>query len=181
MKHRLIDHATTLFRVLTPRWAYDPLSGAGAAATGGRFNRPGIEAVYLSLDSATALAEYQQDSPFFPPGTIASYHANATLADLAGALPGLETFDPAWVDWASDWRHFAFDLHIEPPTWSLGDLVIAEGLHGIVFPSTVNPGGENLVLYPGGVRDPGRLEVLDPGHALPRNPSSWTPSPAEAG
>lgn len=174
MKRRLIGHDTLLYRVLTPRWAFEPLSGAGAAAVGGRFNRPGIEAVYFSLDPMTALAEYQQDSPFLPPGTIASYLANAELADLAGALPGLDTFDPAWVDWNTDWRHFAFFQHIEPPTWSLGDLVIADGLRGIVFPSTIVPGGENIVLYPGGVRDPGLLQVLDPGQALPRNPSSWS-------
>jgi RES domain-containing protein len=35
---------TTLFRVLTPRWAFQPLSGAGAAKQGGRFNRPGQQA-----------------------------------------------------------------------------------------------------------------------------------------
>lgn len=174
MKRRQLDRKAALFRVLAPRWSYDPLSGAGAATTGGRFNRPGIEAVYLSLNPTTALAEYQQDSPFLPPGTIASYLANATVADLAGALPSLETFDPAWEDWNSDWRHFAFFKHIEPPTWSLGDLVIAEGLHGIVFPSTIAPGGENVVLYPGTFQTLASLEVLDPNHALPRNPASWT-------
>jgi RES domain-containing protein len=36
------------YRALTPRWAYQPKSGAGAAAVGGRFNRPGIEARYLA-------------------------------------------------------------------------------------------------------------------------------------
>jgi RES domain-containing protein len=173
VKDLLLDHKTTLSRVLTPRWSFDPLSGAGAARDGGRFNRPGVEAVYLSLDPATALAEYQQDSPFLPPGTIASYLANARVADLAGALPTLETFDPAWVDWNVDWRHFAFFKHIEPPTWSLGDLVLEEGLHGILFPSTVAPGGLNVVLFPTTFQTVASLEVLDPHHALPHDQSSW--------
>jgi RES domain-containing protein len=41
---------TVLYRALTPRWASRPASGAGAAAKGGRFNREGVEALYLSLE-----------------------------------------------------------------------------------------------------------------------------------
>jgi hypothetical protein len=33
-------------RFLTPKWAFVPLSGVGAAIDGGRFNRPGVEALY---------------------------------------------------------------------------------------------------------------------------------------
>ncbi|WP_446721252.1 RES domain-containing protein [Mesorhizobium sp. 113-3-3] len=35
-------------RYLTPKWAFLPTSGAGAAMDGGRFNLPGIEALYVS-------------------------------------------------------------------------------------------------------------------------------------
>jgi len=49
------------YRVISPAYAGLPLSGMGAARRGGRFNRPGQEALYLSLDEATALAEYRQD------------------------------------------------------------------------------------------------------------------------
>lgn len=52
------------YRVIVPRYAGAPLSGQGAARQGGRFNRPGQEALYLSLDEAAALAEYQQDNPW---------------------------------------------------------------------------------------------------------------------
>jgi RES domain-containing protein len=71
---------TTLFRALTPQWASRPTSGAGAAIRGGRFNREGVEALYLSLDEVTALREYQQTSPFLPPCTICSY--TVALRDL---------------------------------------------------------------------------------------------------
>ena len=42
-------------RFLTPKWAFVPLSGVGAAIDGGRFNRPGVEALYLSRTARTAL------------------------------------------------------------------------------------------------------------------------------
>lgn len=44
---------STLFRMLSPRWAFQPLSGAGAARQGGRFNRPGQQALYLSFSTQT--------------------------------------------------------------------------------------------------------------------------------
>jgi RES domain-containing protein len=47
------------YRVISPAYAGTPLSGMGAARRGGRFNRPGQEALYLAMDEATALAEYQ--------------------------------------------------------------------------------------------------------------------------
>ncbi|RUW26547.1 RES domain-containing protein, partial [Mesorhizobium sp. M1E.F.Ca.ET.041.01.1.1] len=47
-------------RYLTPKWAFLPISGAGAAIDGGRFNRPGVEALYLSRSAQTALDEYKQ-------------------------------------------------------------------------------------------------------------------------
>ena len=54
---------TAAYRVLTPKWGHAPTSGAGASQHGGRANRPGIDALYLSLDLPTALAEYQQIDP----------------------------------------------------------------------------------------------------------------------
>jgi hypothetical protein len=55
------------YRVLTPKWAYQPLSGAGAAAAGGRFNRVDSPALYLALEPETALAEFSQSEPVFGP------------------------------------------------------------------------------------------------------------------
>ncbi|MDR2839235.1 MAG: hypothetical protein LBV49_11825 [Azonexus sp.] len=37
------------YRVIVPAHAGNPQSGMGAARRGGRFNRPGQEALYLSL------------------------------------------------------------------------------------------------------------------------------------
>jgi len=60
-------------RYLTPKWAFIPLIGAGAATDGGRFNRPGVEALYLSRAPQTALDEYRQGATITPPATLAAY------------------------------------------------------------------------------------------------------------
>nr|WP_268238075.1 RES domain-containing protein [Caballeronia grimmiae] len=52
-----LPKGTTLYRAHTPRWAARPMSGAGAALKGGRFNREGVEALYLSLEVLTALRD----------------------------------------------------------------------------------------------------------------------------
>ena len=68
--------------MLAPRWAWDPLSGAGAARAGGRWNIPGQAALYLSDSHATAIAEYQQNLP--RPGTLTAYDVSArAILDLA--------------------------------------------------------------------------------------------------
>lgn len=82
--HRLIlsdpPPGTRLFRAHTPQWASRLTRGAGAATRGGRFNREGVEALYLSLDEVTALRESQQTSPLLPPCTMCSY--TVALRDL---------------------------------------------------------------------------------------------------
>ena len=66
----------TAYRMHPPKWASAPTSGAGAAAHGGRANRPGTPAFYLALEADTAVREYQQVSPLMPPGTLVSYTVN---------------------------------------------------------------------------------------------------------
>ena len=125
---------TTLFRAHTPQWASRPTSGAGAAAKGGRFNREGIEALYLSLEELTALREYQQTSPFLSPCTMCSYTVTLRrLVDLRQLHQG-DSWDELWHDWREDWRHLKFDLHIEPPTWGAGRHGAGPGPRGDSIP-----------------------------------------------
>jgi RES domain-containing protein len=164
---------TLLFRAHTPEWASRPTSGAGAALKGGRFNREAVEALYMSLDEATALREYQQTSPFLPPCTICSYTVSLQkLVDLRQLSHG-EPWDDLWHSWQEDWRHLKFDLHIEPPTWVLGDLVLGAGHTGIIFPSVANPGGVNVVVFNEQLKGDSKVEVNDPDGKLPDDRSSW--------
>ncbi len=154
------------YRVISPAYAGTPRSGMGAARGGGRFNRPGQEALYLSRDEATALAEYKQDNPWLQPGTICTFFVDQVrVADLsAGFHP---SFWPAlWADFAIDWRAEWFGQKVEPPTWYMADDVEAAGLDGILFPSQANSGGTNLVLYQSSSRPIAQLDVYDPQGAL---------------
>jgi RES domain-containing protein len=79
------------------------------------------------------------------------------------------------ADWREDWRHLKFDLHIEPPTWVLGDMVLANGHTGILFPSQANHGGTNVVIYVDQLGADNMVAVNDPDHKLPNDRSSWKP------
>lgn len=81
--------AVVAYRMHTPKWTMSPTSGAGAAAHGGRLNRVGLEALYLALETATAIKEYQQVSTLLPPGTWVSHQMSLTkVADFrAGFNP----------------------------------------------------------------------------------------------
>lgn len=165
--------AIPAYRMHHPRWAATPLSGEGAARHGGRANRPGVEALYLALDITTAVLEYQQVSTLLPPGTLVSYRVNVEgVVDFRGG------YDPAawahlWEDFFCDWRDLWFNQRIEPPSWVIGDEVLAAGAKGILFPSRRPGGGINLVLYPQAFTALDRIEVFDPHHALPKNQDSW--------
>ena len=54
----------TCYRAHDPQWSFTPLSGAGAAIHGGRFNPRGTEALYLSLTVMTAVKEANQGFAF---------------------------------------------------------------------------------------------------------------------
>ncbi|WP_298958483.1 RES family NAD+ phosphorylase [uncultured Methylobacterium sp.] len=165
------------YRFLTPRWSHQPLSGAGAAVNGGRFNRPGIEAVYLSTEPETALAEIRQGASIAPPATLAAYRVKAE--DIADFSNG---FDPAiwaaaWSGWNADWKYIARIERRTPPSLSLADDLITAGRRGLLFPSTRRAGGINLVLFPANLTVADRIAVHDPHGELPVDQSSW-PAPA---
>lgn len=103
---------------------YLPLSGAGAARAGGRFNRSGVEALYLSTEPQTALAEYKQGSTLPQPATLVAYALALTdVVDLsAGYDP--DKWEDAWAHWDCDWRWIARVEHKVPPSWQLGDEAI---------------------------------------------------------
>ncbi len=89
------------YRLHTPKWAITPTSGTGAATQGGRANRKGLEALYLSLEPATAVAEFQQGSSFLPPGLLVSY--SLTLDRVIDFTGGYQ------ADWPPIWKDFFCD------------------------------------------------------------------------
>lgn len=126
----------TCYRFHSPQWASLPLSGAGAAINGGRFNRPGVEALYLSCEPETALAEYQQGASISPPGTLVAYRLD--VGDIIDFSQGFEPdrWPPVWQEVGCDWKYIARVERHEPPTWAIGDDLIRAGRRGLLFPST---------------------------------------------
>lgn len=157
---------------LTPKWAFLPASGAGAAVDGGRFNRPGVEALYLSRSAQTALEEYKQGASITPPATLAAY--KLTLAEVADLSQGFDpgAWDNAWREWDCAWHQIARIDREVPPSWTLADLVIIAGLRGILFPSLRHAGGTNLVIFPANLVDGDNVTVHDPDHRQPQDQSS---------
>ncbi len=167
-----VDLSFPLFRALAPRWAMAPLSGAGAALRGGRLNRPGVNALYLSASVATAAAEYQQDEPLMPPCTMASYQAQlGSVVDFrSGYVPG--SWDPLWQELYCNWRGESMYDGREPASWVLSDWIQDAGGVGVLYPS-FRAEGVNLVVYTDSLASGDRLDVFDPDGRLPQDQASW--------
>jgi RES domain-containing protein len=162
---------TVAYRVHDPKWAFAPTSGAGAGKYGGRANRPGVNAIYLSLDLETALAEYRQTDALLEPALMVSYRIS--VGPVVDFRDGFASgWDALWQDFYCDWRRMYFNEEIEPPSWVIGDQVLAAGAKGIIFRSILS-GGTNLVLFTDALAADDKLIAHDPCHALPRNQDSW--------
>lgn len=156
------------WRVLSPRWAHRPLDGSGAARNGGRWNRPGAAALYMSGAFQTAVAEYQQELSVRP-GTFVAYDVSADrVADLTSA-ESRETLGVALEDLAGPWKPLALIRRGTPATWLLADR-LAVGAQGAMVPSAVDPAGLNLVLWRWNCPDGASVTALDPAMDLPKRP-----------
>jgi RES domain-containing protein len=165
---------TMVYRMHVPKWAVAPTSGAGAGMHGGRANRVGVNALYLALDAQSAISEYKNVSTLLPPGTLVSYRVTAApIVDFTGGYRQ-GVWAPLWESFFCDWRACWFGERIEPPSWVLGDEVIASGAKGLLFRSSLTASGINLVLYVDQFDEDDRIEVIDPAGMLPKNQESWS-------
>lgn len=164
------------YRGHDPMWSFSPLSGDGAAKTGGRFNRKGEPTLYLSLDIMTSFAECTQGlTQRLHPLTMCEYDVDCEpIADLrtdgARAAHGVRLEDLAcpWLRYMRSGR--------EAPSWLVADRCKAEGFAGLIAPSFA-PGAtaenNNLILWRWGPDLPTRVIVFDPGGRLPKDQLSW--------
>lgn len=133
------------WRIVSPRWSHDPLSGEGAARHGGRWNAPGQRALYLSLEIETAFAEYQQELGTRP-GTFIAYDVTAArIVDLRQDA-GRREARLVEADMAAPWKHIAWVQKREPASWTAA-LALAGRADGAIVPSIQREGGSNLVLW----------------------------------
>lgn len=169
-------YAGEAFRAHDPGWAWEPLSGAGAALMGRRFNRKGQPALYLSLRPETALREITAGfARRLEPLTLCSYDVDCDditdlTTDVARAEAGVTLADLA-CPWAADLL-----AGREPASHSVARRLIAEGAAGILVPSFAigsRADDVNLVLWRWGAEAPHRVRVFDPDARLPRDRRSW--------
>jgi RES domain-containing protein len=155
-------------------WSYEPLSGNGAKQYGGRFNRPGCAALYLSLDPTTAWMEAQQGFPFKPqPMTLIAYELDcAKIADLNDELL-LKSIGSSNQDLGCAWEYL-ITQNIEPPTWRLAEQLRALDVSGILvrsFASGCTAKNQNLVLWDWS--ESNSVRVIDDFGRLPKTTESW--------
>jgi len=173
---KLVRFVGRAWRAHDPTWSFAPISGAGAAITGGRFNRPGEPTLYLALSPMLAVREASQGlSDRLRPLTLCEYDIDcADIVDLADAA-AREAAGVAMADLACAWLD---DLLAKrtAPSWRLAERLRAEGAAGAMVPSFA-PGADvtdrNLVLWRWSGDLPGKVEVFDPTGRLPSNQLSW--------
>lgn len=167
----------TCYRAHDPKWSFTPLSGAGAAIHGGRFNPRGTEALYLSLTVMTAVKEANQGFAFkILPCVLCSYEVDCEdVADLSSERArrfhsvGLDELSCAWFADAA--------RGAEPSSWLVARRLIGDGQSGALVPSYAPGAAEgdlNLVLWRWSEHLPHKVTVFDPSGRLPKDQLSWT-------
>ena len=165
------------FRAHDPNWAWSPLSSAGAALKGRRFNWPGLETLYLSLSFNTVFREVSGGFAHrLTPYVLCSYDVDCEdIADLR-TDPDRAGHDVGRSDLACAWGD-ALIAGREPESWRVVRRLMAEGHAGILVPSFANGAtadDQNLVLWRWGPDLPHKAMVYDPTAKLPKNQLSWT-------
>lgn len=154
------------FRAHDPNWFWTPLSGAGAALKGRRFNWPGLETLYLSLGYHTVFREVSGGFAHrLTPYVLCNYDvdcediANLRTDGERAAQVGVSLTDlsRAWGD--------ALIARREPESWAVARRLLAEGYAGALVPSfatgaTVDD--QNLVLWRWGPDLPHKVTAYDP-------------------
>ncbi|MDX1926118.1 MAG: RES family NAD+ phosphorylase [Pirellulaceae bacterium] len=142
-------------------------TGSGAAKTGGRWNRVGIEAVYASLDVMTATQEAYQNfivyglplSGIRPRVTAGADVSLVKVLDLTDASVrrklGFSRED--LVD--EDWRAIQAAGE-ESWTQAIGRGCYLAGFEGILVPSARNLKGKNIVVFPKNLSKSSKLRMI---------------------
>jgi RES domain-containing protein len=159
------------YRAHKPRRSWSPLSGDGARRHGGRFNRIGVPALYLSLQPLTAIQE-ALGLGRFQPITLCAYEVDAEpifdsvnqRARAAHAVTDRELDVPGWRD--------EMLVGVTPASQALADRLVNAGYVGMrvrSFAAEAQPGDLNLVLWRWSNRRPSRVVVIDDeGRLVPR-------------
>ena len=171
MPERELTIRQLLWRAYVPQWAHDPLSGAGAALFGGRWNALGQPCFYAARELSTAWAEYNQGLVQHPATIVRLVLSNARLADLTDeSFCRVMTVKPAIHK--TEWRA-AFDAGRVPKTHQVAKRLLDQDYDGVIYPSFMSHGGSCVALWRWNTENTPRLRAIDPQRRLPKGPASW--------
>lgn len=151
----------------------------GAARHGGRWNRPGVRAVYASLDLITATYEAYQNfldygfslSAVRPRVTVGALAKLGTVLDLTDSAIRRKIGFTLTELLDEDWE--AIQARGEESwTQAIGRGARQAGFEAILVSSARHRGGRNIVIFPDGLAPGSSLELLAP-RDLPPHPSDW--------
>lgn len=143
------------------REVYPPLDTGGARRYGGRFNPPGISALYLAQDPELALREGTRSADW------AAFHAFAPRRIVCVRVRLSQVFDLrdertreacgiSMEDVQAQWAALAAPSN----TQILGELSAMRGIEGILYPSALDRTRSNLVIFPDNLLPGSRLEIV---------------------
>lgn len=104
----------TAYRMHTPKWASQPTSGQGAAAHGGRANRPGVAALYLSLEYETAIEEFKRRSELLRHGFGEPRYFRLKVVELGGEVAGYAMYFNTYRGCEAAPVLYLEDLYVKP-------------------------------------------------------------------
>ena len=169
----LVTWTGNAYRSTSPKYASrdDFSTGAGAKASGGRWNPPGsFHTVYASFDLETALAEALAHFRRFKipltsamPRVFAALKAklNRVLDLRVGAIRNTLRVSKARLFAEEWWKKQR--LGKEALTQAIGRLAWEARLHGMLVPSAARSGGTNLIVFPANLDPPASwLKVMNP-------------------
>lgn len=165
-----------VYRAHDPKWAFDPVSGHGAALYGGRFNKPGTPMLYTATSIMGAITEAAQGMVMrLQPLTIVSYQVDhAAVLDLS--TPAVcDDAGVAWEHVTCDWA-YRQTIGEWPPSWALSEKLRLEGVGAILVPSLAvgaRAHDTNLVFWAWGDQPALRVTVIDDHAHLPGDQWSW--------
>ena len=160
-----------MYRASTPKYAKeaDLLSGEGSRRHGGRWNPVGVKVIYASLTPETAMAETLAHNRYYqipvqdamPRMFVAMEAQLQRILDLGQGVVRSRLRVSLERILNVDWRKEAQAGRI-PVTWMIGQAAFVLGLEGMVVPSTVDPEGRNILVFPENLWEGSKIRLLYP-------------------
>lgn len=127
--------------------------------------------MYAARELSTAWAEYNQGFVQHPALILQIELSGASLADLCVA-ESLQGFGVTPEIHKCPWRA-DLDNGRSPATHDLRERLLEQGYDGVIYPSSISPGGSCAAIWRWNAPGAPRLRAIDPEKLLPRNQQSW--------